>query len=692
MTDPSETPKPGGLRGQPDPTQTGAPGGLRGRGTALKVGVIKPDFGSHGGFERLVDQLIGGLSKRGYDIELVGYDAKTRRDDVYGYPVASVFREWHDEYFQFLCHAEQTHQLDLDAYDLVVATQPPTYLAKHARVLGLFYHQARVFYDASELFVEAGFVDADVHQAAESEVRSIDAGPAKTVKHWLAGSDVVANRLKKFWSVPDSKISPYRHPPICNAPDPAPALPPESSDVVPNIVCVNRLEFPKRSELVVAAMHLLEGVHGYIIGGGSRIVSHESIDAQLTAEGPDALGAATELWLDRGPMTEGFVSFDGLPSGRVTFTGAISDFERDRHYREASVVVAPAWNEDYGLTALEAFAWGRPLVVCNDGGGLTEIVTHGVNGLIAEPTPEGIAQAVRQILDDRRLGEELVAGGLASLANYTLENALDQFEFGIEAVMAEPLAQQLPSEAGRSLLADANSLDFYMTEGSSHVEGWLGREAMQMIHELSAQQRLDGLSGAVAEIGVHHGQLFILLALQTAPGELAVGFDLFENQDQNLDRSGEGDRDILEKNLTSSQVDRDRVRLVTANSLDLTAVDVRNYCNSEVRMFSVDGGHTAELTANDLALAAEVLAPGGIVVLDDYFNEMWPGVSEGALQFMADNPGKLIPFGVGSNKVCFTNSQDHVERYKACITAAGHGHLMVENFLAGYPVTILTEL
>lgn len=658
-----------------------------------RIGVIKPDFGSNGGFERLVHQLVEGLTGRGYDIEIVSFDARTRQDNVYGYPVPDVFRQWHDEVFQFLCHAEQTHRLNLDHYDLVVSTQPPTYLAKHPRVLGLFYHQARVFYDAAELFESAGYVNAEVHAHACEAVRSIDLGPARGVRHWLAGSEVVANRLKQYWSIDDAKISPYRHPPICDIPAVAPPLPEKSS----NVVCVSRLEFPKRTELVVAALHALalggnKQAHGFLVGGGSRSISHLGIDGRL-ANGEINLDAPAEvLWLNRGPTAEGWEEFQGEPSGLVTFVGNVTDSERDEHYRSASVVVAPAWNEDYGLTALEAFAWGRPLVVCSDGGSLAEIVRHEVNGLIAEPTPQGIAAAIQRILDDPELAKRLTIAGRATLDDYTLSNALDQFEHGINQAMAQPHTDILPSLAARLTLADPGALDLYMNEGRNLVEGWLGTEAMRMVHELAAQQRLDGLSGAVAEIGVHHGQLFILLALETAPGELAVGFDLFENQDENIDKSGEGDRNVLERNLAMSLVDRDRVRLVTANSMDLTPSDVWNYCHSEVRMFSVDGGHTAELTANDLSLAAQVLAPGGIVILDDYFNEMWPGVAEGTMRFLADNPGVLIPFGVGSNKVCFTNSQLHVERYQNCITAAGGGHMMFENDMAGYPVTILTEL
>ena len=49
------------------------------------------------------------------------------------------------------------------------------------------------------------------------------------------------------------------------------------------------------------------------------------------------------------------------------------------------------------------------------------------------------------------------------------------------------------------------------------------------------------------------------------------------------------------------------------------------------RLFSVDGGHTRELTVNDLTVAASHLEEGGIIILDDITNLAWPQVIDGFL-------------------------------------------------------------
>ena len=53
-----------------------------------------------------------------------------------------------------------------------------------------------------------------------------------------------------------------------------------------------------------------------------------------------------------------------------------------------------------------------------------------------------------------------------------------------------------------------------------------------------------------------------------------------------------------------------------------------------MRLFSIDGGHTAAITEKDLQTAAECLVDGGAVILDDVFNEAFPAVSEGLLSYL----------------------------------------------------------
>ena len=87
--------------------------------------------------------------------------------------------------------------------------------------------------------------------------------------------------------------------------------------------------------------------------------------------------------------------------GRVTWAGEIGPTEISGRLASADLCVWPALNEAFGMALLEAQASGVP-VVAGAAGGVSEIVVHGVTGLLV---PAGdapaFAQAVRSLLADR---------------------------------------------------------------------------------------------------------------------------------------------------------------------------------------------------------------------------------------------------------------------------------------------------
>ena len=87
--------------------------------------------------------------------------------------------------------------------------------------------------------------------------------------------------------------------------------------------------------------------------------------------------------------------------GRVTWAGEIGPTEIARRLASADLCVWPALNEAFGMALLEAQASGVP-VVAGAVGGVSEIVVHGVTGLLVPPSDApAFARAVRSLLADR---------------------------------------------------------------------------------------------------------------------------------------------------------------------------------------------------------------------------------------------------------------------------------------------------
>jgi hypothetical protein len=191
-------------------------------------------------------------------------------------------------------------------------------------------------------------------------------------------------------------------------------------------------------------------------------------------------------------------------------------------------------------------------------------------------------------------------------------------------------------------------IDAYLRRHSS-VPGWLDAYSASFIVMLSRIQKDHGITGGVAEIGVHMGRLFILLKLLCEDDERALAIDVFGDQHLNTDQSGGGDRALFMANLMRHASD-DRLAILQKSSLEVRPDDIAATLG-DCRLFSVDGGHTAECTVNDLRLADATLGAQGVAILDDYFNPSWPDVSTGAAQFFDDPTTRLKPFAVSPNKL-----------------------------------------
>lgn len=93
----------------------------------------------------------------------------------------------------------------------------------------------------------------------------------------------------------------------------------------------------------------------------------------------------------------------------VLFAGFISDHDRDRLYRVASVAVFPSLYEPFGIVALEAMAAKCPVIV-SEVGGLKEVVRCCQSGVTVPPgDPESLARGIVRVLTQPDLAQSWAA-------------------------------------------------------------------------------------------------------------------------------------------------------------------------------------------------------------------------------------------------------------------------------------------
>ncbi len=199
---------------------------------------------------------------------------------------------------------------------------------------------------------------------------------------------------------------------------------------------------------------------------------------------------------------------------------------------------------------------------------------------------------------------------------------------------------------------DTSRIAGYVLQDKLHraVPGWLNEGAISAVIAFAKWQEENNVLGDVAEIGVHHGKFFILLANLRRRHERAFAIDVFDDQHLNADKSGRGDLSKFIENVRqySSEVG---VTVVKKDSKTLTRADFYGSRRGAVRLFSIDGSHTAAHTASDLAMAAQLICEDGLIILDDFYNPDWPGVQEGFYRFFMRRGGDTAPFAYGNNKL-----------------------------------------
>lgn len=127
-----------------------------------------------------------------------------------------------------------------------------------------------------------------------------------------------------------------------------------------------------------------------------------------------ALPQASLVLVGDGPERSGLEQLAGqlLPTGTVTFTGAVPYREMGHYYQQAMVLAVPSRYEPYGRVILEGLAYGRP-VVATETEGATMLVQEGFGCIVTQENAESLAKELLLLLQNPAKAAEMGRRGWA---------------------------------------------------------------------------------------------------------------------------------------------------------------------------------------------------------------------------------------------------------------------------------------
>ncbi|MEY4092824.1 MAG: hypothetical protein RLZZ53_23 [Acidobacteriota bacterium] len=272
--------------------------------------------------------------------------------------------------------------------DQVISLRFPGYAVQHPNHVLWLNHRMREYYDLWDQFSSHLSWKGKIKEGARRAlIHRVDKHLFNRMQRRFVISGTVQARLRRFGNIQSDVLYPpppmreYRH-----------------EGYGDYIFGVSRLSPLKRFDLVLRALAepVAASIRCVIAGEGAELERLRALASHLDIE------------------------------HRVQFVGRLSDEDMIGHLARCRAVVFPPFNEDYGFVTVEAYMCGKAVITCTDSGGPSELVRDGETGFVTDPTPEGLAEAMRTLTDDRTLAQRMGEAGHAVAAQMTWPKAIEQ--------------------------------------------------------------------------------------------------------------------------------------------------------------------------------------------------------------------------------------------------------------------------
>ncbi|HEV3079852.1 MAG TPA: glycosyltransferase family 4 protein [Gemmataceae bacterium] len=251
--------------------------------------------------------------------------------------------------------------------DRLITIRTPSYLLEHPNKVLWFIHHFRPAYDLWGTPYHS-FPASPEGAALRRSIIRADEQAFKSARAIFTNSKIVSGRLREHSQV-DSEVL---YPPL---------LKPErfrNAGYGDYIFYASRISSIKRQWLAIQAMdYVRSGVRLVLAGRPDVEPERERLQSALKA----CKNAERVTLIDRW----------------------ISEEDKVRWYAGAlGALYLPYLEDSYGYACLEACHAEKPVITCSDSGGPLELIENGRTGLVVEPDPRALAEAMDRLFDDRQ--------------------------------------------------------------------------------------------------------------------------------------------------------------------------------------------------------------------------------------------------------------------------------------------------
>jgi hypothetical protein len=186
------------------------------------------------------------------------------------------------------------------------------------------------------------------------------------------------------------------------------------------------------------------------------------------------------------------------------------------------------------------------------------------------------------------------------------------------------------------------------TEEMDQVDGWFYQADVELFGNLLARQTAEGIKGDLLEIGAYQGKSAILMGYGLRDDEELVICDLFGAVMDHGDIAQASRQDYagLEQQQFLANWDRFHTRRPRLEVCESSALDLGDRI---LRFSHIDGCHSYQCVAKDIALAVTHAGQRGVIAMDDYRGVQTPGVAAAVWQAVGN--GLLFPFAATYTKI-----------------------------------------